>query len=91
MVGYQVLCDFEHGIIDGVGYIRYIISQVEMKFGFSCTPISRVYRESWESVKYQIADDAVTRIEHERTTPLTSGEAPYKNIDVWHFLILLRI
>ncbi|GBM29420.1 hypothetical protein AVEN_143904-1 [Araneus ventricosus] len=45
MAGYQDLSDFEHGVLIGAGEMGHSISEVEMKFGFSPTAISRVYRE----------------------------------------------
>ncbi|GBN08247.1 hypothetical protein AVEN_216946-1, partial [Araneus ventricosus] len=45
MAGYQDLSEFEHGVIVGVREMGHSISEVAMKFGFSRTTISRVYRE----------------------------------------------
>ncbi|GBM42398.1 hypothetical protein AVEN_130276-1 [Araneus ventricosus] len=42
---YQDLCDFERGVIIGAREMGHSISEVAMKFGFSRTIISRVYRE----------------------------------------------
>ncbi|GBO33180.1 hypothetical protein AVEN_24672-1 [Araneus ventricosus] len=45
MAGYQDLSDFERGVIVGAREMGHSISEVGMKFGFSRTTISRVYRE----------------------------------------------
>ncbi|GBN83723.1 hypothetical protein AVEN_237265-1 [Araneus ventricosus] len=45
MAGYQDLSDFERGVIIGAREMGHGISEVAMKFGFSRTTISRVYRE----------------------------------------------
>ncbi|GFY04104.1 HTH_Tnp_Tc3_2 domain-containing protein [Trichonephila clavipes] len=46
MAGYQNLSEFEHGVIVGAREMGHSISEGAMKFGFSRTTISRVYRES---------------------------------------------
>ncbi|GBN29451.1 hypothetical protein AVEN_59639-1 [Araneus ventricosus] len=43
--GYQDLSDFERGVIIGAREMGHSISEVALKFGFSRTTISRVYRE----------------------------------------------
>ncbi|GFU92667.1 uncharacterized protein TNCV_4795951 [Trichonephila clavipes] len=43
--GYADLSEFELGVIDGAREKRHSISEVAMKFGFSCTTISRVYHK----------------------------------------------
>ncbi|GBL73879.1 hypothetical protein AVEN_230825-1 [Araneus ventricosus] len=45
MAGYEDLSDFERGVIIGAREMGHSISEVAMKFGFSRTIISRVYRE----------------------------------------------
>ncbi|GBM11596.1 hypothetical protein AVEN_180146-1 [Araneus ventricosus] len=45
MACFQDLSDFEHGVIVGAREMGHSISEVAMKFGFSSTTISRVYRE----------------------------------------------
>ncbi|GBM66566.1 hypothetical protein AVEN_251981-1 [Araneus ventricosus] len=45
MAGYQDLSDFERGVIISAREMGHSISEVEMKFEFSRTTISRVYRE----------------------------------------------
>ncbi|GBN93364.1 hypothetical protein AVEN_515-1 [Araneus ventricosus] len=45
MAGYQDLSDFERGVIIGAREMGRSISEEAMKFGFSRTTISRVYRE----------------------------------------------
>ncbi|GBM16003.1 hypothetical protein AVEN_108598-1 [Araneus ventricosus] len=45
MAGHQDLSDFERGVIIGAREMGHSISEVAMKFGFSHTTISRVYRE----------------------------------------------
>ncbi|GBN19849.1 hypothetical protein AVEN_114558-1 [Araneus ventricosus] len=45
MAGYQDLSDFESGVIIGAREMGHSISEGAMKFGFSRTTISRVYRE----------------------------------------------
>ncbi|GBM29393.1 hypothetical protein AVEN_253914-1 [Araneus ventricosus] len=42
---FQDLSDFERGVIIGAREMGHSISEVAMKFGFSRTTISRVYRE----------------------------------------------
>ncbi|GBL84664.1 hypothetical protein AVEN_191121-1 [Araneus ventricosus] len=51
MAGYQDLSEFERGVIVGAREMGHCISEVAMKFGFSRTTISRVYREYRESGK----------------------------------------
>ncbi|GFX40496.1 HTH_Tnp_Tc3_2 domain-containing protein [Trichonephila clavipes] len=51
MADYQDLSEFERGVIVGTREMGHIISEVVMKFGFSRTTISRVYREYRESSK----------------------------------------
>ncbi|GFW01881.1 HTH_Tnp_Tc3_1 domain-containing protein [Trichonephila clavipes] len=51
MTGYQDLSELERGIIAGVREMGQIISEVAMKFGFSHTTISQMYREYRESGK----------------------------------------
>ncbi|GFY08735.1 transposable element Tcb2 transposase [Trichonephila clavipes] len=51
MVGYPDLSEFERGVIVGTREVKYSISEVEIKFGFLRTTISRVnceYRKSAE-------------------------------------------
>ncbi|GBM12278.1 hypothetical protein AVEN_155280-1 [Araneus ventricosus] len=50
MAGYQDLSNFERGLIVGAGEMGHSISEVEMKFGYSHTTISRVYHE------YRVSD-----------------------------------
>ncbi|GFW38698.1 HTH_Tnp_Tc3_2 domain-containing protein [Trichonephila clavipes] len=49
MASYQDLSEFERGVIVCPREIGHSISEVAMKFGFSRTTISRVYREYQES------------------------------------------
>ncbi|GBM89980.1 hypothetical protein AVEN_41356-1 [Araneus ventricosus] len=49
MAGYQNLSEIERGVIVGAREMGHSISEVEVKFGFSRTTISRVYREYRES------------------------------------------
>ncbi|GFS53924.1 HTH_Tnp_Tc3_2 domain-containing protein [Trichonephila clavipes] len=51
MAGYQDLNEFERGIIVSAREMGHSIFDVPMKFGFSRTAISRVYREYRESSK----------------------------------------
>ncbi|GBN57055.1 hypothetical protein AVEN_195154-1 [Araneus ventricosus] len=51
MAGYQDLSEFERGVIVAAREMGHIISEVAMKFGFSLTTISRMYREYRESGK----------------------------------------
>ncbi|GBL81048.1 hypothetical protein AVEN_147189-1 [Araneus ventricosus] len=51
MTGYQDLSEFERGVIVGAREMGHSISEVAMKFGFSRTTTSRVYREYRESGK----------------------------------------
>ncbi|GBL90080.1 hypothetical protein AVEN_37351-1 [Araneus ventricosus] len=50
MACFQDLSDFERGVIVGAREMGHSISEVAMKFGFSRTTISRVYRE------YRVSD-----------------------------------
>ncbi|GFV61096.1 uncharacterized protein TNCV_1972711 [Trichonephila clavipes] len=49
MAGYQDLSEFERGVKVGTREMEHSISEAAMKFGFSRTTISRVYREYQES------------------------------------------
>ncbi|GBM44576.1 hypothetical protein AVEN_135343-1, partial [Araneus ventricosus] len=51
MAGYQNLSEIERRVIVGTREMGPSISEVAMKFGFSRTTISRVYREYRESGK----------------------------------------
>ncbi|GBM78959.1 hypothetical protein AVEN_47695-1 [Araneus ventricosus] len=51
MAGYQDLSEFERGVIVGAREMGHSISEIAMKFGFSRTTTSRVYREYRESGK----------------------------------------
>ncbi|GBM63500.1 hypothetical protein AVEN_73782-1 [Araneus ventricosus] len=51
MAGYQGLSEFERGVIVGARKMGHSISEIGMKFGFSRTTISRVYREYRECGK----------------------------------------
>ncbi|GBM19148.1 hypothetical protein AVEN_79870-1 [Araneus ventricosus] len=51
MTGYQDLSEFERGVIVGAREMGHSIPEVAMKFVFSRTIISRVYREYRESGK----------------------------------------
>ncbi|GBN83192.1 hypothetical protein AVEN_112632-1 [Araneus ventricosus] len=73
MAGYQDLSDFERGVIMGAREMGHSISEVAMKFGFSRTTISRVYREyrvSGETSNFRISKDL------EITGPLPSDANP---------------
>ncbi|GFW81443.1 uncharacterized protein TNCV_377911 [Trichonephila clavipes] len=72
--GYYDLSEFERGVIVGAREMRHSISEVSMKFGFSLTTISRVYREYQESGKDQIYDIAVAERDHARTGPTMTEE-----------------
>ncbi|GFX94682.1 HTH_Tnp_Tc3_2 domain-containing protein [Trichonephila clavipes] len=52
MVSYQDLSEFERGVLIGAREMEYSITEIAMKFRFSHTTISRVYRE------YQVYDIA---------------------------------
>uniref|UniRef100_A0A6Q2XWL8 Transposase Tc1-like domain-containing protein n=1 Tax=Esox lucius TaxID=8010 RepID=A0A6Q2XWL8_ESOLU len=51
MASYHDLIDFQHGLIVGAREMGHSISEVEEKFGFSRTTVSRVYREYKNSGK----------------------------------------
>ncbi|GFW93465.1 uncharacterized protein TNCV_46681 [Trichonephila clavipes] len=61
VAGYRDLSEFERGVIADSREMGHSISEVAMKFGFSCTIISRVYCENiGNPVKHQIFDIAAT-------------------------------
>ncbi|GBM98152.1 hypothetical protein AVEN_167423-1 [Araneus ventricosus] len=77
MAGYQDLSDFELGVIVGAREMGHSIPEVAMKFGFSRTTISRVYRE------YRVSGKTSNFLhgwgpekDLERTGPLTSDANP---------------
>ncbi|GBM39304.1 hypothetical protein AVEN_171383-1 [Araneus ventricosus] len=76
MAGYQDLSGFERGVIIGAREMGHSISEVEMKFGFSRTTISQVYREYGYPVKHQISAIGAAGKDLERTRPLTSDANP---------------
>ncbi|GFT88001.1 HTH_Tnp_Tc3_2 domain-containing protein [Trichonephila clavipes] len=51
MAGYQDLSEFERGVIVSARGMGHSIFRIAMRFGFSRTTISRVYREYRESGK----------------------------------------
>ncbi|GFV38060.1 HTH_Tnp_Tc3_2 domain-containing protein [Trichonephila clavipes] len=51
MAGFQDLSEFECGVIVGAREVGHGISEIAVKFGFSRTTISRMYREYRESGK----------------------------------------
>ncbi|GFT73418.1 HTH_Tnp_Tc3_2 domain-containing protein [Trichonephila clavipes] len=51
MPDYQELREFERCVIIGAREMGHSIFEEVMKFGYSLTTISRVYREYWESSK----------------------------------------
>ncbi|GBL86768.1 hypothetical protein AVEN_96009-1 [Araneus ventricosus] len=62
MTGYQDLSEFERVVIVGAREMGHSISEVAMKFRFSRTTISRVYREYQESGKTSILRHLCGRI-----------------------------
>ncbi|GBN98219.1 hypothetical protein AVEN_160672-1 [Araneus ventricosus] len=91
MTGYQDLSDFERGVIIGVREMGHSISEVAMKFGFSRTTISQVYREYRVSCK-----TSNFRFRCGRKRPLKNWTIDVRRdslneIDVQHFLKLLQI
>ncbi|GBN54432.1 hypothetical protein AVEN_266700-1 [Araneus ventricosus] len=77
MAGYQDLSDFERGFISVAREIGHSISEVEMKFGFAWTTISRVYREYRVSGKTSnFRHRCGWKKDLEKTGPLTSDANP---------------
>ncbi|GBN94723.1 hypothetical protein AVEN_102320-1 [Araneus ventricosus] len=77
MACFQDLSDFEHGFIVGAREMGHSISEVAMKFGFSRTTISRVYREYKVSSKTSNFRHRCSRKKDlEKTGPLTSDTNP---------------
>ncbi|GBM07190.1 hypothetical protein AVEN_15432-1 [Araneus ventricosus] len=77
MAGYQDLSDIERGVINGAREMGHSISEVPMKFGFSRTTISRVYREYRVSGKTSnFRHQCGRKKDLERTGPLTSDANP---------------
>ncbi|GBO27141.1 hypothetical protein AVEN_152737-1 [Araneus ventricosus] len=73
----QDLSDFERGVIVGAREMGHSISEVAMKFGFSRTTISRVYRDYWVSGKTSNFRHRCGRKKDlEKTGPLTSDANP---------------
>ncbi|GBO20086.1 hypothetical protein AVEN_163355-1 [Araneus ventricosus] len=86
MASFQDLSDFERGVIVGAREIGHRISEVAMKFGFSRTTISRVYREYRVSVMGIIEDirDALLHaVEKRSPPPLTSTDLLTALQDSW--------
>ncbi|GBM34686.1 hypothetical protein AVEN_191841-1 [Araneus ventricosus] len=77
MACFQDLSDFERGVIVGAREMGHSISEVAMKFGFSRTTISRVYREYRASSKTSNFRHRWGRKNDlERIGPLTSDANP---------------
>ncbi|GBM05809.1 hypothetical protein AVEN_281-1 [Araneus ventricosus] len=75
--GYQDLSDFERGVIIRARDMGHSISEVAMKFGFSRTTISRMYREYRVSGKTSnFCHLCGRKNDLERTGPLTSVANP---------------
>ncbi|GBL75843.1 hypothetical protein AVEN_146459-1 [Araneus ventricosus] len=75
MAGYQDLSEFERGVIVGAREMGHSISEVAMKFGFSRTTISRVYREYRESGKTSnLRHRCGRKKDHAGTGPTTTDE-----------------
>ncbi|GBM76816.1 hypothetical protein AVEN_122192-1 [Araneus ventricosus] len=79
MAGFKDLSDFQRGVIVGAREMGHSISEVAMKFRFSRTTISRVYRE------YRVSDKTSNfryrcgrKKDLEKTGPLTSDANPYR-------------
>ncbi|GBL78697.1 hypothetical protein AVEN_65262-1 [Araneus ventricosus] len=75
MACFQDLSDFERGVIVGAREMGHSISEVPMKFGFSRTTISRVYREYRVSEMNIIEDtrDALLHAVEKRSPPLRTS------------------
>ncbi|GBM38851.1 hypothetical protein AVEN_49722-1 [Araneus ventricosus] len=76
MACFQDLCDFERDVIVGTREMGHSISEVPMKFGFSGTTISRVYREYRYPAKYQIS--------------AIGAKKTLKKLDHWHQTRILK-
>ncbi|GBN18468.1 hypothetical protein AVEN_125400-1 [Araneus ventricosus] len=72
MACFQDLSDFERGVTVGTREMGHSISEVAMKFGFSRTAISRVYRKYW--VSDDTEDDKQSDID-KVVVPLETPEA----------------
>ncbi|GBN00297.1 hypothetical protein AVEN_171890-1 [Araneus ventricosus] len=74
---FQDLSDFERGVIVGARDMGHSIAEVAMKFGFSRTTISRVYREYRISgKKSNFRQRCGRKKDLEKTGPLTSDANP---------------
>ncbi|GBO24320.1 hypothetical protein AVEN_224862-1 [Araneus ventricosus] len=80
MAGYQDLSDFERGVIIGAREMGHSISDVAMKFGFSRTTISRVYRE-YRVSEMNIIEDIRGALVH-----AVENRRPRSPMDLWTVL-----
>ncbi|GBO39537.1 hypothetical protein AVEN_54174-1 [Araneus ventricosus] len=77
MACFQDLSDFERGVPIGARDMGHSISEVAMKFGFSRTTISRVYREYRVTSKTSnFRHRSGRKKDLENTGPLTSVANP---------------
>ncbi|GBO22689.1 hypothetical protein AVEN_199238-1 [Araneus ventricosus] len=76
MAGYQDLTDFERGVIISAREMGHSFTEVAMKFGFSRTTISRVYREYRVSGKSSNFLMCGLEKDLKETGPLTSEANP---------------
>ncbi|GBM03049.1 hypothetical protein AVEN_14560-1 [Araneus ventricosus] len=88
MAGYQDLSNVERDVIVGAREMGHSISKVEMKFGYSRTTISRVYREHRVSGK-------TSNLRHlcnwKKTLKERDRRRLTRNLDVQYFLKLPQI
>ncbi|GBO02221.1 hypothetical protein AVEN_16174-1 [Araneus ventricosus] len=86
MACFQDLSDFEHGVIASVREMGHSISEVAMKFGFSCTAISQVYREyrvSEMNIIEDIRDALLHAVEKRYPLPCTPMDLLTALQDSW--------
>ncbi|GBN26332.1 hypothetical protein AVEN_5097-1 [Araneus ventricosus] len=91
MACFQDLSDFERGVIIGAREMGHSISEIAMKFGFSRTTISRVYREYRVSGKTSNFRHRCGRKKSLKNWTIDVRRESLNETDVQYFLKLPRI
>ncbi|GBM78534.1 hypothetical protein AVEN_244616-1 [Araneus ventricosus] len=91
MACFQDLSDFERGVIVGTREMGHSISEVAMKFGFSHTTASQVYREYRVSGKTSNFCHRRSRKKDLEKTTIDIRRKSLNETDVQYFLKLPRI